>query len=150
MRFLEDSMIQNLFYSSIIFILFLSCEKAGCKDKTAINYDSKVTESNFTCVYETKGAIYWDAVSQEKLTTLEVTGLTCVFHKDTLFVNRDISSFTPQSFANCEDANLILFEKLIYSNPFNVELKFFDQNMDTLRAYALELTNGCETYKIIF
>ncbi|HLW40140.1 MAG TPA: hypothetical protein VKX31_07105, partial [Brumimicrobium sp.] len=32
--------------------LMASCEREGCTDQTALNYNSKAKKENFTCIYE--------------------------------------------------------------------------------------------------
>ena len=44
-------MANKILLISVFFMLFVQCSKKGCSDANALNYDSKVTKDDGSCVY---------------------------------------------------------------------------------------------------
>ncbi len=84
-----------------VMVIMVGCQKEGCTDSNALNYDSKAKKDNGTCVYPvqepdlrdpylgnylvTDSSFMLDDFSQEKIYTLQIT--TGSTKSDTIYLN---------------------------------------------------------------
>ncbi|NOQ76062.1 MAG: hypothetical protein GQ574_28910 [Crocinitomix sp.] len=136
--------------SIISLIVFaIGCKKHGCAVSSALNYDPKAKVHDHSCLYESKGGLYWNDATHNNLLMADVTNLTAIFDHDTIFKNADINSFNPQNSPSCEVDGWFQFDRINYHNAFDVGLMILNQDSDTIYAEAVELLVGCNVYEIV-
>lgn len=136
-----------VFFASSVFIV--SCKRHGCTDSEAMNYDSKAEKSDRTCLFESKGVVYWNQSSQDFLLNNGVTSLTVILDHDTLLKQADISSFGPFDVSDCASEDWFTFDRITYDDDFDIGMMLLDQNSDTIFAEIVTLIPGCNTYEVV-
>lgn len=53
----------NLFLALLLSLTFVSCYKQGCTDPKALNYNSEVKQSDFSCEYQASAA-FWMTIEK--------------------------------------------------------------------------------------
>lgn len=63
------------FWIVLLVFITLSCNKDGCTDKPAVNYDQKAKTDDGTCVYEADLVFWFDSDTKTIMTSSGVTAL---------------------------------------------------------------------------
>src|SRR5688572_3290449 len=65
-------------FAILILLVVVSCNKKGCRDNDALNYDKQAEESDFySCYYQTNCIVHWDNNFYED--SMQTKGSTTIY-----------------------------------------------------------------------
>lgn len=148
------------FYTIFFLILTvnLSCVKRyGCTDSLAVNYDPKAKKTDYSCLFEGSGIIYWNDDTHLYWIDMGVTHISVYVNKELVLEKTPLSKFDSNNpHDNCDDPGWVDYSIVVYNSTssssatFSAPIEVYDQHNERILTEVKEFDIGCGRKRISY
>ncbi len=129
-------------------LLSTACNRKGCTDVDARNYNAKAKQDNFTCTYEGDVIVWFD---EEKATDFADSSIAVVsfFIEDDNYGSLDVLSYTGTPPSCNSPKGVTIRKKLISKKTRMFEIEVRKPNGDVISTHEVEFfANECTPFQL--